>query len=66
MSHGLVPSPVKLSEWRSLHSFQRLAFSNGGMVDLSHERYLQWQQHKAQGTKKTSDASETLLSTGLK
>lgn len=27
MSHGLVPSPVKLSEWRSLHSFQRLAFS---------------------------------------
>lgn len=27
-------------------------FSNGGMVDLSHERYLQWQQHKAQGTQK--------------
>lgn len=39
--------------WRSVHSFSeaRLCF-NGSMVDLSHERYLQWQQHKAPGAQK--------------
>lgn len=38
---------------RSVHSFSgaRLC-SNGTMVDLSHERYLQWQQHKAPGAQK--------------
>lgn len=30
-------------------------FSNGVTVDLSHERYLQWQQHAAEG-RQTSDA----------
>lgn len=39
--------------WRSAHSFSgaRLC-SNGSMVDLRHERYLQWQQHKAPGAQK--------------
>lgn len=39
--------------WRSVHSFSgaRLC-SNGSMVELSHERYLQWQQHKAPGAQK--------------
>lgn len=37
--------------WRSAHSLSGVCLrSNGSMVDLSHERYLQWQQHKAPGT----------------
>lgn len=39
--------------WRSAHSFSGARLrSNGSMVDLSHERYLQWQQHKAPGAQK--------------
>lgn len=57
--HGALSKPRsggfsrKAFRWRSVHSFSgaRLC-SNGSMVDLSHERYLQWQQHKAPGAQK--------------
>lgn len=62
MNHGLVLFSSKAFRMEVIAVISMVhLFSNGGMVDQSHERYLQWQQHRAEHL-----MPSTPLSTGVK